>query len=93
MNYVAGVKKVKTFSDIRQLVTGPGKSRIKHDDRRDTYKSKSVHVWTLLDVFREIPAGHPFRDKLERRWSDSQEGNNVWVHQTFIHCSLMVEGL
>ena len=47
----------------------------------------------LPDVFRKIPARHPFGDKLERGEGDTQEGDDVWVSQTFAHDGLLVECL
>jgi hypothetical protein len=44
-------------------------------------------------VFREIPAGHPHRDKLERSGSDAKEGDDIRVFQAFPYHSLLVERL
>ena len=44
-------------------------------------------------VFRRIPARHPFGDKLERGESDTQDGDDVWVYQTFAHNGPLAEFL
>ena len=56
MNYVAGVEKVQTFSDIGQLVAGV---RVRSRTTGDTHKAESICIGVLLDVFCQIPAGHP----------------------------------
>ena len=47
----------------------------------------------VRDVFRQVTAGHPIRNKLERIGGDAQKGDNVWVRQVFPHHGYLVDGL
>ena len=47
----------------------------------------------LRNVFREVSAGHPHRDKLKGSGSDAEEGDDVWVVQAFPHHCLLIERL
>ena len=60
-----------------------GGERIFQDRRGNTYESEPVCTWVFLDVFRQIAARHPFRNKLERGGSDTEERDDVWVPQAF----------
>lgn len=59
----------------------------------ETYKSKSICIGVLLEIFRQVPARHPLRDKLEGGYSDAEEGQDVWVCQAFPHHGLVTERL
>ena len=63
------------------------------DNTRETYETKPVRIWAPLDAFRQVPARHPFRNKLKRGEGDTQEGNDVWMRQAFTHYSLLEENL
>ena len=65
---------------------------MKHDNK-GTCKVQSVCTRIILDVFREVSAGHPFRDELEWIEGDTEEGNNISVFQAFPYHSLLVKGL
>lgn len=46
----------------------------------------------VLNVSLDVPAGHPFRDELEIRiGSDTKEGHDVVMRQTFPDHSFLVE--
>ena len=47
------------------------------DGMGNTYQTEPIGVGVLLDVFRQIPTGHPFRNKLERSGSDTEERDDV----------------
>ena len=63
------------------------------DGKGNTYKTKSVCAGALLDVFRQIPIGHPFRNKLERSGSHTEERDDVFVLQVFPQYGRLVECL
>jgi len=65
---------------------------VKHDSR-GTYKTESVCTRTFLDVFRQVSAGHPFRDELEWSRGDTEEGDNISVLQALPHHRPLVKGL
>ena len=56
MNHIARVEVAQAFSDIGKLAMG---SAWDENNGRDTYKSKSVCVRVLLDVFLQVPPRHP----------------------------------
>jgi len=41
-------------------------------------------------VFHQISTGHPFRNELEGGDGNTQEGDDIRVHQTFPHHSCLV---
>ena len=47
----------------------------------------------LPDVFRQVSAGHPFGNELERDHRDMDEGDDVLVFQPLPHHSLFEERL
>jgi len=59
----------------------------------DTHKTMPICIWVFPDVFRQDSTRHPFRNKLKRNGSDTEEGDNILVFQAFPHYSLLVEGL
>ena len=63
------------------------------DDAVATYKTQSICTRVRTDVLQQLPTRHPNRDGLERRESHTQEGDNVWVHQTFPRYGLLAESL
>jgi len=64
-----------------------------HDRKGNTYKSESVCVWVLPNVFRQVAAGHPFRNNLERVGSDTKKRDDVWVVQVLPHYDPLIERL
>ena len=70
-----------------------GGKRIVHDKRGRTYETKSIRSRMRSDVFRQITAGHPFRNQLERGGGDTEERDDVLVIQPFPHDGLLVERL
>lgn len=62
-------------------------------NKSHTHEIKSVRVWVVCDVSREVPVRHPVRDELERVNSDTQKGDKVWVIQAVPHHCQLVEVL
>ena len=58
-----------------------------------TYKSNSVCVGILPDVFRQVSSGHEDRNELGWRNGGTQERQDVRVLQVFPHYRLLAEHL
>ena len=63
------------------------------DDAVATYKTEPICKRVRTDVLQQFSTGHPNRNGLERRESHTQEGDNVWVRQSFPHYGLLAESL
>ena len=47
------------------------------------HKFKPIRVWAVSDIFTQLYAGCPSRNKMDRLIGHAKERNDVWVCQTF----------
>jgi hypothetical protein len=52
-----------------------------------------VGFWVVLDVLRQVPVGHPIRDKLQGIKCGTYGGYNVLVFQTHPHDNSLAKAL
>ena len=72
---------------------GSGSKRCIKRRETEAHETKSVCFWMLPDVFRQISAGHPFGNELERGRGNTDEGDDVLVFQALPHHGLFEERL
>ena len=58
-----------------------------------THQTNSIGRWVGVDVLRQVSSGNPLRDQLQRIEVYPQEGDNIFVHQTFPYYGLLEESL